>query len=192
MSIIDTPERANQAQVSPWPTGSRYGIIASLVLVALGLAFHLTGLVTPGKSEPGAAGWIANLLNWAVMAGAIFLAARQHRDEELGGYMTYGRGVGIGSIASLVMAAITLLWTLLFMMVIVPDLADTIRYTMEEQMREQQGMSEEQIEQAMSIAGMFASPTVIALIAGIVTFVTGLIFSLIIAAILKNDPPATA
>lgn len=192
MSTIDSPERIHQSDVSPWPTGSRYGMIAALILVVIGLVFYLTGLSDPTGQEGGAGNWISSLLNWVVMAGAIYLATREHRDEELGGYMTYGRGVGIGSVVSLVIAGVTLVWTYVFMAFVATDLVENIRYQMEEQMREQQGMSEAEIEQAMSIAGMFAEPWMIALMAGVITFVTGLIFSLIIAAVMRNDPPETA
>lgn len=191
MNTLDTTETIDHKEVSPWPTAARYGLIASLILVALGLLFYVTGLVDMTR-QGGAGNWISSILNYIVMGGAIYLATKQHRDAELGGYITYGRGVGVGTIASLVMAAVTLGWTILFMTVIAPDLPEEIRYQMREQMIEQQGMSEADADQAMSFAGVFAQPAVIAAFAAVFTFLFGLVVSLIIAAVMRKDPPHLA
>lgn len=191
MSSLNSPGVIDQKSVSPWPTGGRYGIIAGMALVAVGLVFYVSGLVDVTQ-QGGTWNWISSLVNYAIMGVAIYLAAKFHRDEELGGFMTYGRGLGIGTIASLVMALVSVIWTILFFTVIAPDLPDEIRYQMREQMIEQQGMSESDVDQAMGFAGVFAQPGVLAAFAGFFTFLFGFVVSLIIGAVLRKDPPTAA
>jgi hypothetical protein len=54
---------------------------------------------------------------------------------------------------------------------------------------EQQGLSSEQIDQAMEIASRFATPGLTFLFSIIVYVVCGFVFSLIISAIIKTSKP---
>jgi hypothetical protein len=61
--------------------------------------------------------------------------------------------------------------------------------TARDQMAEQQGMSEEQIEQAMQLTSWMMSPVALTFLAAIGTLIMGIIFDLIIAAIMQRKPP---
>lgn len=189
MSTLDNPHSTVDPKgVSPWPTGSRYGLIAALVLIVLGLAVHLAGMVDY-SNQNSAGNWVMNLVNWGVMIGAMVMAINHHRDKELGGYIKFGRAFTIGFIVSLIIAVISAIWTVVFFTMIEPDLINTILEASRDRMIEQQGMSEEQVEQSMPMVKMFVSPGAMAAFAGLGTLFFGLVFSLIVAAVLKKNPP---
>jgi hypothetical protein len=186
MNTLDTPQGSVAKEVSPWPTGNKYGLYTGLILIVLGLVIHLAGLVD--YTDQNASGnWIANIVSWGGMIAGISLAIKYHRDEELGGYVEFGRAFYVGFIVSLIVAILTLVWTYLFFSFIEPDIIEIMKEGAYEQMIEQQGMSEEQADQAMSYMKFFLMPAGLSTMAAISTLITGVIFSLIIAAIMKKS-----
>ncbi|MCB0568392.1 MAG: DUF4199 domain-containing protein [Phaeodactylibacter sp.] len=192
MSTLDNPnDRINQASVSPWPTGMRFGLITGLVLVVLSLVMTLSGIVNPAdRNNP--ANWISSLLSYAVMVGAIVMAIRQHRDKELGGYITFGRSFSLGFIVILISAVISMVYAYVYFTIIDPDMINTILDVSREQMVEDRGMSEEQAEQALSMTSWMFSPVMMTIFAGVGSLFMGAIFSLIVGAIMKRNPPEAA
>lgn len=186
MDTLDAPKMTDPTSVSPRPVGIRFGAIASLIMILIGLATYLGGLVDY-SNQNSAINWIVNLLNWAVMAGAMFLAMKKHR-EDLGGYMTFGRGFSVGFWAALIMSLITAVWAFLFFTFIAPDIITTIMDATADKMLEQ-GQSEEQVEQAMQYTKMFMTPVSFTIFGFIGTLMTGIIIALITAAISQRKPP---
>ncbi len=186
MSTLDAPNNM-QNDVSPRSTGIRYGFIAALITIALAMTFHVTGM-TDYSSQNSAMNWISSLLSYAVIIGALVLAMKKYR-EDLGGYLTFGQGFTTGFWAILIIAIVSAVWSFLFFSFIAPDVIDTMIETARDQMAEQQGMSEEQIEQAMQFTSWMMSPVALTFLAAIGTLIMGVIFDLIIAAIMQRKPP---
>ncbi len=189
MNTLDTMQNPQQ-NVSPRPTGVRYGLIAGLILIAIALAFHVTGMIDYTQQN-SAMTWISSLLSYGIMIGAAVLGMKKHR-EDLGGYLTFGQGFMVGLWETLVIAAITGIWSVLFFSVVAPDVIDTMIEAARDQMAEQQGLNDEQIEQAMKITGWMMQPATLSGLAAFGTLFTGLIISLITAAIMKRNPPMEA
>lgn len=186
MSTLDSPSMMEPTTVTPRSIGVKYGAMAALVTILVGLVFHLAGL-TSYTEQNNPTNWIASILNWVVMAGAMVIGMKKYR-EEAGGYMTFGKGFGIGFWVSLIMALIVAVWTYVFFAIVEPGLIDTIMEATREKML-QQGQSEDQVEQAMQYTKMFMSPGVFAIFGAIGTLITGIIIGLITAAITKRNPP---
>lgn len=170
--------------------GFNQGLIGGLVLIVLNLIFSVTGLVTPG--DTGAMTWISSLLTWGVVGYFIYAAATKHRDEDLGGYIGFGRAFAVGFMAVLAMALITAVWTYIYTSFIDPGMFDVIRQASMDQMMNQQGMSEEDAERALSMMSFMWNPGMMAVMATVGTVVAGVIIDLIIAAVTKRDNPAYA
>ncbi len=189
MSTFDNPTGGtDQASVSPWPTGMRYGLITALVLVAFSLIMSLSGLVDPAdQSNP--ANWISSILTYVIMIGAVIMAVRQHRDGELAGFITFGRAFFVGFIVMLIAGLISMVYTYVYFTMIDPGMIDTILEASREQMMERQGMDEEQAEQALSMTSFMFSPIMMTVMSGLGTLLMGIIFSLIAAAVMKRNPP---
>lgn len=189
MSTLDDAPQIDPSTVSPRPVGVRYGLIAALILVAVGLVFHVTGFADY-TGQNTAASWITNIINWGVMGGAMFLAMKQHR-EELGGYMTFGRGFTVGFWVALMIAVVTAIWSFVFFSYIAPEVIDTIMEAQRDQMIDR-GMSDADIDQAMSFTEVMMRPGAFAGIALVTTLILGIIISLIVAAISQRKAPENA
>jgi len=109
----------------------------------------------------------------------IFLAHKYYK-EEGDGFMTIGQGVGIGFWTGLTSSTISCIFTFVYISYIDSSFIEKIKQTQMDAMQ-QQGMSDAQIDQAMSVAGMFMTPvfiTIIGFISGIFACVlVGLILS---------------
>ena len=82
-------------------------------------------------------------------------------------------------------------WALIFFNFIATDMIDGIQDAMVEKW-EEQGLSDEQIEQAQSFTGFMSSPAFMVGATFVGSLIWGAILSLIVSAVLKKDQPQTA
>ena len=174
------------ATVSPQSTALRYGGIAGVLLIIISLIMYLTGMVDYEATAQGASNWTANILNWAIWIGAIIMAMKFHRDKELGGYMTFGRGFYTGFLTSVVMGVIGAVWTYLFFSFVAPEVLDIMKEAAMDK------MPEDQAEAAEGMMGMFMSSGFFAISMLIMTIVIGAIIASIASAVMKKEHPAAA
>ncbi|MBK9015987.1 MAG: DUF4199 domain-containing protein [Saprospiraceae bacterium] len=176
----DSGRLADPSTVSVWPTAMRYGGILALALIVLGLVMHLTGLSDP--ANPNTLSQVVNCLNNIAVIVVVVLAIKAHRDKDLGGFMTLGRGIGVGTATALIIGAITAVWMIIFMNLIDPNLGEAIK---DAAMQKAQPGQEEMTEK---IAGFFSNPYFMAIFVLLVTVFIGFITALIAGAIMKKDP----
>lgn len=156
----------------------KWGLVSAVLIIIYTVVLYMTGLFkTPSLS------WISFLL---LLLG-IFLAMREFKTLN-SGYMSFSEGLGLGTL----MSAVTGLLGSIFSYIYTNFIDTTIMQQMSDLQREQmesQGLSSEQIDQAMEMAAKFTSPSMIFLF-GIIGYVFfGFIFSLIVSAIVKNSKP---
>jgi len=92
---LDNMDELNAKNASPFPTALRYGMIGGLLFIITGIIQYLIGITS---STSDIIGWIAML---AIPIVFSVLAILDHRDNDLNGFISYGRGLGVGTIASL-------------------------------------------------------------------------------------------
>ena len=173
--------------VKMMPTAMRYGLIAGLFSILLGLITNVLDLVDPANpSSPMS--WVVFLLNWGILIGAIVMAIKYHRDEELGGYITMGRALAIGVLTVLFLGILAMVWTYIYMSFIDPGMVDELIAAQVTQM-ESQGMSDEQIEQSMVMVKKFMTPIAISIIGLVMNLFAGTIISAISGGIMKKIDP---
>lgn len=118
---------------------------------------------------------------------ALVMAMREYRTMN-NGFMSYGEGLGIGTLASAISGLLSSVYSVFYMTLIDP----TVMASMVDKTREQletKGFSDEQIEQQLEIMQKFQSPGWMFLFGILGTIFLGFIFSLIISAILKKNRP---
>ena len=171
---------ADPSSISVWPIALRYGGIVAGALLVLGLVMYLAGLSDP--ANPSTASQVVSCLNYIVIMGTVVFTIKAHRDNDLGGYITLGRSMGVGTATALIIGAITAVWTIVFMTFIFPDMADAIKdAAMEKAQPGQEEMTEKMV-------GIFSNPFIVAIIVILGTVLIGFITSLVAGAIMKKDP----
>lgn len=162
-------------QTSVGKAALHHGAIMGVALIVLSLILHFAGL--------GFEGWTM-FLSWTVMIAYLSYATKNFRDENRNGLLSYGQGLGFGTLASMIAGAISCLYTMLYMKFINPDFVNQYMEKSYEGMLER-GMEEEQIVQFLSMQEPYIATSTIVM-AFVFTLLMGFIFSLIISAVFKR------
>lgn len=186
MDVLDKPSTPDPANIPYRQIALRYGGILGAVSVALTLIGYVANMDPSLPTTGTAAKTVFYLLSIGATIWAIASAIKEDRDKQLGGFIGFGRCLGLGTLTSLVSSAISGIFTALYMTVINPGYSDQMKEAMLTKY-EEQGLNEEQIEMAMSMAAGFTSPLAICIFAIIFGTLFGFIFSLIIGAIMKRE-----
>jgi hypothetical protein len=129
-------------------TGIRYGLYLAGISIVYFLALAISGIdMTSGVQR-----WVP----YVFYLGLIFLAHKYFK-ENGDGFMTYGQGIGISFWLGLISSVIYGVFFYVYVKFVDGSLLDMIKDKQMEEMANR-GMTDEQIEQAMEIAGKFMSP----------------------------------
>jgi hypothetical protein len=166
--------------VTPRAAGIRFGLISAVI----GIIYFIV-LRVAGVDMQGPAGW----LGWLFTAVLIFLAQKYYKDNG-SGYMEYSQGIAIAFWLGLVSAAISSVFTYFYIKFLDTAFIDQIKDKQLEDMQAR-GMSDEQIDQAMKIAGMFSTPEAIFLMGLIMTVIGAVIIGLLVTIFTQKKSPET-
>jgi hypothetical protein len=158
--------------------GLRYGLLTGLVNIIISLVLNMSHL------EQSPAKW----LSMVVMIGGIILGQKAYKQAN-GLFMSYGEGLGVGVVVSGVSALLSAVFSYVYITFIDPEMTARILDKTRAEMEAQGKMSDAQIDQAMHWTAMFMQGPVFVGVALVVGIITGLLVSLITAAILKNPKP---
>ncbi|CAD5251423.1 MULTISPECIES: DUF4199 domain-containing protein [unclassified Imperialibacter] len=168
-----------EQQVTTRGVGMQYGVIVGIIMIIYGTLLQVSGLALEYQS--------LSYINYIFLAVVIYLAHKKFK-EDGDGFMSYGQGLGIGFWISLIGGVISMVFSYIYMSfidsTIMEQAMDKARYDMEEK-----GMSDAQIDQAMSITEKFMTPEMIFVMGIIGTLIFGFILSLIVSAITKKTDP---
>ncbi|MCE7069371.1 MULTISPECIES: DUF4199 domain-containing protein [Dyadobacter] len=166
-------EQASTARVA-----LKYGVLASVVIMIYSTIINIAGL-SQNK--------MLSSLSFVFMVVAIVLAMKNFREKNRG-YMTYGEGLGLGTLVSAVMGLLSSAFSMFYMQFIDNTLLtqgmDQVREDME-----RRGLDDSQIDQAMELSQKVMSPGVVFAIGVFGYIVMGLIISLVVAAIIRREKP---
>jgi len=173
------------AEISPTSTAMRYGLIGALVAIAVGLVFNLTDMIS--YTDQTAPGNMAQMvIGIAILVVCMVLAIKQHRDEELGGYIKLGRAFRTGFLTGLFLALASAVWVFIFFSFVSPEIVDIIRENAWDQAIEG-GTTEEQLEQGKAFFDFFTSPLWMTIMSFIFNLIITLVLAFITGAIMKKD-----
>ncbi len=158
----------------------KWGVINGLIGIIFFLILDFTGL----SQSP------VQYLGLVISVAIIFLAHKEFK--ELGdGFMSYGKGLGIGTLLSVVASVISGIFTYLYVSFVNPAYIDAVK---DKQITDMQnrGMSDAEIDQAMQFSAGFMSPVAITIFAIIGGIFFGFILSLLVSIFTKNANPEEA
>lgn len=169
----------NTPEVTLRGTGIRYGSILGLITIAYFMVMVLAGINT-------ADGWT----RWSgfIFNAALLVLAQLYFKQNGDGFMSYGQGLGIAFWVALVSSVISTAFTVLYLTVIDPDFAQMMQ-DMQMEAMEEQGLSEEQIEQGMKIAAKFTTPPMLFIFGVLGGIFTTMVIGLVATLFTKKDNP---
>lgn len=156
----------------------KWGAISGLISIVLLLVIDFAGLM--GNK---AVSWIGSV----VFAVLLVLAHKQYKDSG-DGYMSYGKGLGIGTFIACISSVISSLFYYIYISFINTEYIEIIKDNQIMEL-EKSGMSDREINQMMEILEMFMSPiatSIFILLGGVMIF---FIISLLVTIFTKNQDP---
>lgn len=153
----------------------KWGILVAVLIIIYTVALYISGLFkTPA-------------LSWIPFAFLLFGIVMSLREFKLinNNFISFSEGLGLGVLMSAVCAIIASMFNYVYINFIDTTILQQMRELQIEQL-EQQGLSSEQIDQAMEIVSSYATPGLTFLFSMIVYVICGFIFSLVVSAIIKN------
>jgi F0F1-type ATP synthase assembly protein I len=163
-------------------TPIQIGLIISLVLIVISVVLFITVSDLKVQQKFG-------YLSYAILIGGIAYACFNHAKENAGN-VTFGNVFGFGFKTTAVITSIMVVFTILSVTLLFPEMKDKAMEMARQQMEEQGQLTETQIDQAIDMTTKFFVPFAIggALIGYLIM---GCIGSLIGAAIAKKNPNPT-
>lgn len=133
---------------SMWPPALQHGLIQGGLLLIYSITTYALGFTTPNA--------LVNMLaSVTIVASTIHFGAVQHRNA-LGGFVSFGRLVGLGAVISGIGHLIASIWTILLFHVINPQLLEKQRNLTIAQL-EESGADEATIETSMQVMDVMMS-----------------------------------
>ena len=161
----------------------KFSIIYALANIGVALVMYILEIMD--KS------WLITILSLGVNAAIMFFAMKSRKNDTLNGYMTYGQGLGTGMLIAIFGGLVTAVYTFVFYSYIDPEFIDKMLEISRTEMLKKD-MSDEQIDQALEMSKKFKSPIMMTVFAYIGSLFFGLIISLVLAAVTKNENPNAA
>jgi hypothetical protein len=182
---MTNPTSSVSENVSPWPTIFRIGLFGGMIFIVVAMISNLTGFSVP-TSIGGAIGSLVVSIALAVAVGV--WAVREHREKDLGGYISFGQALLVGFMALLIASLLNGAFNLLYVTVIDPSYTEAAIQKTAEWMQSM-GMSEGDIEAQLSAMEDRLTPGGMLRQTVIGSVIISLVIGLIVGAVMKKNPP---
>ena len=160
-----------------WKNALNWGVIVGVVLIIYSILMYFLDLSLEK--------WVS-WVSYIILIGGIVYGTIQYRDNVLGGSITYAQALGFGVLISLFAAILSGIYSYVFFTFIDPDFIEKIIVHTQDEMLKQ-GLSEDQVEQAMEMQKGFMKPGVLVAISIPMLTFMGFVFSLITSIFLKKE-----
>lgn len=159
--------------------GLRYGLLIGLLSVLISFVSY---------TMQWQDSWAVRIISLAVSIGGIAFAQREFKLRNAG-FMSFGQGVGVGTVAACVMGLLSAIFIYFYLSVIAPEMIAQLLEKARQGMEAKNNLSDEQIEQGMAMTAKFMKPPFMAGSTLVGSIIFGLIISLITSAFIKNAKP---
>jgi hypothetical protein len=175
-------ETQSNTTVTTRSVGIRFGLIGAVISIAYFVILNVAGLdITRGF-------W--NWFGYVITLVLLVFAHKYYRDNG-DGFMAYGQGIGIAFWIGLISGIISSIFTYFYVKFVDTTFVQTIKDRQIEAMQEQ-GMSDQQIDQAMQFASMFMSAEAMLIYTFVGSIIITIIFGLIVTIFTQKKSPEPA
>lgn len=167
-----------ETQPSVSSVALKFGLMGAIVSIIYTAILLVLGV--------NVSGWVG-ALGYVILIAFMVIAMREYKNRNHG-YMSYGQGLGMGTLVAVVFGVIGGIFMFIYTSFIDTEytskLMDQQRIELEER-----GMSDDQIEQAIAMGESFSSPVMMIVWSIVGYLVIGFLISLIVSAVMKNSKP---
>lgn len=173
--------------VSPAKSGILYGVLFGVIMVLEFVIMYLVGMKSLINTSVGT---IVNISNYMLLPILfIYIGCTNYKKNINNGFITLSEslktGISITFIAALIYAVFNIIFNFIF-----PEFIDEmIAITKEGMLAKDPNMPSEQIEMGLSMVKKFMNPLIVLPVTLAMYSFFGLIYSLIVGAVLKNEKP---
>jgi hypothetical protein len=173
--------------ISPAKSGVLYGVLFGVIMVLEFMIMYLVGMKSLINTSVGT---IANIANYMILPILfIYIGCTNYKKNINNGFISLNEslktGISITFVAALVYAVFNVVFNFIF-----PEFIDEmIAITKEGMLAENPTMTSEQMEMGLSMVKKFMNPFIVLPVTLAMYSFFGLIYSLIIGAIIKNEKP---
>ncbi len=165
-------------QKSSFKVALNYALITGAILIVLDLIFYVLDMPFDSKIK---------YVSWLVYIGGIIWGQKVYRDNHSGGLITYGKSFSVGFTVGFFAAILVSVYSFAFMKFFDPGIIAQILETQEQTMIESGDLSNEQIEQALSMTAKFTTPFMISVMALIFSTLGVVVISLVTSIFMKKE-----
>lgn len=166
------------------PSTARVALKWGLISAVISIVYSVV-MIAIGKYQDPSMNTINSVFAVVVTVGILVATLREYRTLN-GGYMSFGQGLGVGTLASGVAGVAAGLFNLIYMQFIDPTVSEQMLDRARDEW-ERNGLSDSQIEQIEPMTAMMMKPGMIFVLTVFISLLFGLILSLVIAAILRRE-----
>lgn len=160
----------------------KYGLLNALASILWMLLSYVLGLDAMEKGD------MIKFASIVIPITCIYLGIKEKRDKENQGFISYAKAFNLGLAITAVGTIVSTIFFYFHVSFINPGMIEFAKSKQLQQLQER-GMSDQEIEQALSISDRFMTPVMFTFFGLLASFIIGLILSLIIAAVLKKEDP---
>lgn len=165
-------------QKSSFKVALNYALITAAILIVLDLVFYVMDVPLDSKIK---------YVSWLVYIGGIIWGQKVFRDNYSNGLVSYGKSFSVGFTVGFFAALIVSVYSFIFMKFFDPTIVTQILETQEQTMLQAGDLTEEQVEQALSMSEKFTTPFMISIMALVFSTIGVVIISLITSIFIKKE-----
>lgn len=164
---------------SPVNTAMKYGLMAGVLLIILTVIFYMMNYMPKGA---------INVFPFLIIGGFTIYGCINYREEECGGFLSYGSAFKIGVLIALFASIILGAYNYVFYQFIDPSYVEVILAAEEESLNEK-NLPQETIDKRMELIRSYTSPMLLSISTIIMFLISGLFISLITSIFVKKEKP---
>jgi hypothetical protein len=166
-----------------------FGIISGLV-ISIFMSISMISMSKNPQAEYGMNSMVIGYLSMLIAFSLIFVAVKNYRDKQNGGFISFGQAFKMGLLIALIGSTIYVItWALVYNLYL-PDFMDKSVESMIKQAKPEELQAV--TKQAQEYKNMYKNPFMFTFMTYMEILPVGLIVSLITALILKRKKPAVA
>ncbi|MBP4139613.1 DUF4199 domain-containing protein [Flavobacterium geliluteum] len=173
--------------ISPAKSGILYGVLFGVIMVLEFVVMYVIGMKSLMNSS---AGMIVNIANYLVLPIIfIYLGCNHYKKDINNGFISFSESLKTGVSITVVAALIYAIFNLIFNLIFPEFINEMLEITRDGMIAKNPQVSAKELEMGLGMVKKFMNPFIVFPATLVMYSFFGLIYSLIIGAIVKNDKP---